>query len=192
MPICQVCQKVFPDYVVIEGVLRRLTRRKLCLICSPWGAHNTRSAEAILDIKDGKFHCSSCNQDLPADSFSWGRKRYPHCKECRRLKSIESRQQIKQKAVDSKGGCCQICGYSKTTYALHFHHLDPKEKDFNITGHGYQQWNQIETELKKCVLLCTRCHSEAHEGLVDLAIYINRVTTTPPEASAFDTNKNLK
>jgi hypothetical protein len=33
--------------------------------------------------------------------------------------------------IEYKGGCCVRCGYDKYQGALEFHHLNPKEKDFN-------------------------------------------------------------
>jgi 5-methylcytosine-specific restriction endonuclease McrA len=42
------------------------------------------------------------------------------------------RKNTKDRMVAAMGGCCQICGYSKSTNALEFHHIDPtvKEKGF--------------------------------------------------------------
>lgn len=78
------------------------------------------------------------------------------------------RKRMKQKAVDYKGGACQICGYTRCNEALTFHHRDPSEKDFTI---GYEKawgFDRIKPELDKCVLLCNRCHAEVHQGLVPL------------------------
>jgi len=63
------------------------------------------------------------------------------------------------KLFESK--CCR-CGYCRNYAALEFHHLDPKEKDFNWTKLRETQWSQIIEELKKCILLCANCHREEH------------------------------
>ena len=63
------------------------------------------------------------------------------------------------------GGKCQRCGYNRSLRALQFHHLDPKEKDFHITGRDYHTWPKVEEELKKCIMLCANCHFEEHERL---------------------------
>ena len=47
--------------------------------------------------------------------------------------------------------------------AYDFHHLDPAEKDFSISDGT--SWKWIEPELRKCELLCARCHREVHDGL---------------------------
>ena len=74
------------------------------------------------------------------------------------------RKNLKQKAVDYKGGKCERCGYSRCVRALQFHHLDPEEKDFGISQKGLTRpWSVIQTELDKCLLLCSNCHAEVHE-----------------------------
>ena len=74
-------------------------------------------------------------------------------------------KRIKQKAVKYMGGCCLICGYNRCLAALHFHHLNPFEKDFNISDKS--NWNEIKIELEKCVLLCANHHAEAENNLID-------------------------
>lgn len=71
---------------------------------------------------------------------------------------------LKERAIAFLGGKCQQCGYAKCPAAFDFHHLDPREKDFDISSR--MAWTPaMETELKKCVLLCANCHREAHYGL---------------------------
>lgn len=71
------------------------------------------------------------------------------------------RRELKLKAVEYKGGKCFVCGYNRCVGALDFHHLDPKEKDFTISGNS-GKWENLQRELDKCVLLCKNCHSEHH------------------------------
>jgi len=80
------------------------------------------------------------------------------------------RQNTKIRMVESMGGKCQICGYDKCYEAMEFHHINPKEKDFGlgaIRGNPVS-WIKIVEELKKCILLCNRCHSEVHYGITIL------------------------
>jgi len=77
---------------------------------------------------------------------------------------VNSKKQLKDTAVKYKGGECVNCGYKRCMSALHFHHLNPHEKDFNISSKT--NWNNIVIELEKCVLLCSNCHCEAHEGII--------------------------
>lgn len=74
------------------------------------------------------------------------------------------RKRIKEKAVLYKGGKCFICGYDKCNQAMDFHHLNPKEKEFTISG-GTRSFKNIKIEIDKCILVCRNCHSEIHAGL---------------------------
>lgn len=76
----------------------------------------------------------------------------------------ETRRKLKAKAVAYLGGKCANCGYSKSNSALEFHHLDPNEKDMNISG-KVMSWSKMTAELDKCVLLCSNCHKEVHDEL---------------------------
>lgn len=77
------------------------------------------------------------------------------------------RKNIKMKMVEYKGGKCEICGYNKCIEALEFHHINPKEKDFSISG-GTKSFNTLKPELDKCILVCANCHREIHSGITKL------------------------
>lgn len=77
------------------------------------------------------------------------------------------RIRAKEKLVEYKGGKCSVCGYSKYIGNLTFHHLNPEEKDFNISGKSYSI-ECLKKEVDKCVLLCHICHGELHAGLIKL------------------------
>jgi len=72
---------------------------------------------------------------------------------------------IKERCLKFKGGKCENCSYDKSKRALSFHHIDPKEKDFNIANAHCKTWELIKVELDKCKLLCSNCHMEEHERL---------------------------
>ncbi len=84
------------------------------------------------------------------------------------IKAVQARRRrIRVMAIDSKGGKCQICGYSKCLEALEFHHLAADEKDFSISDKGYtRSWAVIRKEIDKCLLVCANCHRELHSALV--------------------------
>lgn len=76
------------------------------------------------------------------------------------------RQRLKVKAIEYKGGSCARCGYNKCVRAMHFHHVDPTQKDFAISSGGKTRaWERVKAELDKCILLCANCHAEEHERL---------------------------
>jgi 5-methylcytosine-specific restriction endonuclease McrA len=81
------------------------------------------------------------------------------------------RQRMKYRGIEYKGGECLICGYKKCKRSLTFHHVDPNFKTHGIIGTS-KSWDKIKKELDKCVLLCSNCHGEVHDGLIDLTKYI--------------------
>lgn len=72
------------------------------------------------------------------------------------------RQALKARAIEHKGGKCQLCKYDKCPAAMVFHHEDPQEKDFNISE--VMSWERILQEIDKCILVCANCHAEIHSG----------------------------
>ena len=79
------------------------------------------------------------------------------------------RENLTLKAIEYKGGCCSICGYSKCVAALEFHHTDAAQKEFGISSKGYtRSWDKVKNELDKCILVCSNCHREIHEELQKL------------------------
>jgi hypothetical protein len=74
---------------------------------------------------------------------------------------IRWRKRVKIKLIEYKGGKCVKCGYNKCIEALHFHHVDPKEKDFSISGKTLS-FEKMKKEVDKCILVCSNCHSEIH------------------------------
>ena len=77
------------------------------------------------------------------------------------------RIRAKEKLVEYKGGKCIVCGYNKYVGNLTFHHLNPEEKDFNISGKSFSI-EALKKEVDKCALLCHICHGELHAGLIKL------------------------
>lgn len=73
---------------------------------------------------------------------------------------------LKMKAVYILGGKCEECGEDHPA-ALQFHHIDPKEKSFNLSSKTLSAtvkfpWEEVLIELKKCKLLCANCHAKHH------------------------------
>ena len=173
MPTCQTCGSFFPNKIKIEGVCHTLSSRKLCLECSPWGMHNTRSSEELQLYRQGLYRCSCCKQYLQADAFYWGKKRRQfYCKKCDEPRRIARFSMFKQKLLEYRGSSCVICGYSRCPSAIHFHHLDPKQKEFGISHYSGVFDDKVRSELDKCVPLCNRCHSEVHAGMTKLPALI--------------------
>lgn len=163
MPICQKCNSQFPNWYKIGDKTHNLYRRKYCLECSPFGKHNTK--QLILKEKsDKKCICSNCNKE-----YIYSRKKGNSSVRCNSCYVTRFRTNRKEKAVKLLGGKCCKCGYNKCLKALQFHHLDPAQKNFEISSNtGKLSWNVLEQELKKCILVCANCHAEIHDKATEV------------------------
>jgi len=63
--------------------------------------------------------------------------------------------------IKLKSGC-EICGYNKCPSALDFHHKNLEEKEFFISRLRTTRKDKLLEEIKKCQVLCCRCHRELH------------------------------
>jgi hypothetical protein len=88
----------------------------------------------------------------------------------------EWRKRTKQRMIDAMGGSCVVCGYTRCSASLGFHHLDPSKKHFGFGGlrANPKSWEKISEELRKCVLICNRCHGEVHDGITIIPINAKR------------------
>lgn len=73
------------------------------------------------------------------------------------------RYRTKKLAVEYLGGKCK-CGWSGDVSGFDFHHRNPEEKSFNISGLKLASisWEEAKVELNKCDLLCALCHRLEH------------------------------
>lgn len=154
--ICKKCNKEFKAKLVLEGKVYNLKSRKYCLDCSPFKQHNTRVLE---DKERKKKYCSTCDKEIIRKN-----EKGTSCWTCVTRSSRDAKIAKMKSLV---GDSCLHCGYNKCWQALDFHHVDKKNKKFNLTRRELQySWQKIESELRKCVLLCCRCHRELHAGLI--------------------------
>jgi transposase-like protein len=91
------------------------------------------------------------------------------CLRCRSEDVVKRRRRVKELLVEEAGGCCALCGYSRSVAALQFHHLDPAIKGFAIARRGAtRSLAAARLEAAKCVLLCGNCHAEVEAGIATL------------------------
>lgn len=138
---------------------------------------NYKTHSTIKVINDHKI-CTYCNINKPLSDYhikDKATKRLNNkCKLCFNNEAKERMLAAKIMFINYKGGQCISCGYNKCIAALEFHHLDPMEKDFEISNYKINTKNvktldaNIKNELDKCVLLCANCHREIHNGLLKL------------------------
>lgn len=70
---------------------------------------------------------------------------------------------------------CGICGYDRCAAALDFHHINPSEKDFAISSWISMKWEILLKEVSKCILICSNCHREYHDGLIEIPTTVLRL-----------------
>jgi len=138
--------------------------------------------------------CTKCLKEKPITDFPYrlDRKCYRKwCYDCKNLyyreyhknntkhaKRLKNNKNKRKKfIIDIKlsNGCC-ICGYKKCARALDFHHLNKLTKEFNIAGGLHRRSSKaIIEEIKKCVVVCSNCHREVEDNLVQIPINSNIV-----------------
>jgi hypothetical protein len=96
-------------------------------------------------------HCSKSFQD----------KARPNGTVCGSCRVSKRRWKSKIELVEKLGGKCNNCGYDKHPGALHFHHINPKKKEYELNSNNLLSKNRFK-ELDKCILLCANCHSIEH------------------------------
>ena len=122
------------------GDISKLNITRQCILCGQEFITNTPNRQ----------YCYDCSpKGMPAaDSL--------------RLK----KRKLKHKLIEYKGGKCCKCGYNKCEAALHFHHLNPKEKEFTLSqinlNDNIFSLEKVLQEVDKCILLCANCHIEEH------------------------------
>ncbi len=132
--------------------------------------------------------CKSCFEIKDDADFTKDKNRpdglYLYCKMCKREKDKErytgetvskNRERVRVRAqkhydkiveIKSSTGCL-ICS-EREPCCLEFHHLDPNEKEFEVAKNPSRSWENIESEMKKCIVVCSNCHRKIHAGIIQL------------------------
>lgn len=136
----------------MDGKRKNLQNRKFCLLCSPWGRHNTKSDDPAKPSKRSRKN----GKLVPYAQWSEESKN-----KCRK-RVWESGYKRKQKLIDLKGGKCIKCGYNRCIRALSFHHKNPLKKQFGLDMRNIRglSWSTVLSEVDKCDLYCLNCHME--------------------------------
>lgn len=117
--------------------------------------------------------CRYCNKQFPPEDF--GVAKTTEKKVYRRRKCKFCYYQTKKKLRDfryiwldklKKSEECGRCGL-KDHRVLDFHHKDGSSKSFSIANGVVNGMNidRLQTEINKCVILCSNCHRIVHYGI---------------------------
>jgi hypothetical protein len=152
----------------IDGIQKNLSSRSYCLSCSPFGKRNTRKIENEVKDRNWKHKgpCSVCNSTI--------KKKVPRSSICYSCQNKKNEKKKGDRLYGLVGEQCWHCDYGKGRYMLDFHHMHDKKFGLTIRNIGQFSWERTWGEAQKCVLLCCRCHREAHAGLLSEK-YIQRL-----------------
>jgi hypothetical protein len=95
-----------------------------------------------------------------------GDKRRHRCKRCVGEAVTRRHRKMKELLVAEFGGGCVVCGYARCLGNLHFHHVDPAAKAFEIQMGLGKALASYRAEAAKCILVCANCHGEIEAGLI--------------------------
>jgi hypothetical protein len=89
------------------------------------------------------------------------------CKRCVGEAVTRRHRRIRALLVSEAGGRCAVCGYDRCAFNLHFHHVDPSSKSFDMSMGVGKALAAFREEAKKCVLVCANCHGEIEARLIE-------------------------
>jgi len=138
-----------------ESKVKKLKLEKKCIVCDKYFDTSIKSQ-------------TTCSKEC-RKVF---RRQYMKGRNYEYANLVNWRLENKKKSIEYKGGKCIICGYNKCLRSLDFHHLDPNEKEFSISKNKNRKFENIIPELNKCILVCSNCHGEIHEGITKISEFI--------------------
>jgi hypothetical protein len=94
------------------------------------------------------------------EGFRW------RCKRCVGEAVTRRHQRVKRILVEEAGGACAVCGYDRCVINLHFHHVDPAQKRFEVNTALGKSLDAFREEARRCVLVCANCHGEIEARLI--------------------------
>lgn len=150
MKTCELCKSQFKTRIKIDGKLRNLQSRKFCLICSPFGYHNTSKIGPRL--VNGTFvRYEIYRKTLPS--------RQEYLNEYNRKHKHKSRNRsrhLRKLAILKLGSKCSLCEFSDYR-ALHLDHIN---SDGKIERKQYRQSmyrSIVDGNRTDIQLICANC-----------------------------------
>ena len=124
--------------------------------------------------------CSICEEEKGLEHFQGngyqpnGKKKYkPNCSPCTNRIRLDDKLEKLYVILSwtNRSLSCELCGYKKNSAALHFHHMDPEEKEFSISQiRSSVSYEKLKKEVEKCVILCANCHAEEHNPHLEIVV----------------------
>jgi len=117
--------------------------------------------------KDGKKHAAWCSPKTVIKSRLY---RAKHKKE-----QVHKRRKFIRRVKLFLG--CVVCGYKEHPNALHFDHIDIKNKKKEVSGLVTYSLLTIKNEMRKCRVLCANCHAVHTATQREQGVFDNEANT---------------
>lgn len=133
---------------------------KLCNKCG-----QTKSFENFnkrVRSTDGyQYQCRSCEKDNHDRHYQKTKAAYVKRARANTKRYVNEYQEWKKTQV------CSLCSETEPA-CIDFHHLDPTQKDMNISLVGLRSgMKAVLKELEKCIPVCANCHRKIHKYGLD-------------------------
>lgn len=106
-----------------------------------------------------KYQCQTCPTTGEENFYKSAKYQ---CKACWNKRMVDAGKEKVAAVKLEYGGKCSRCGYDKCLDALHFHHVDPTQKEFSLGQRRGLNIDDLRKELDKCIIVCSNCHVEIH------------------------------
>jgi len=107
------------------------------------------------------MECLICNKEKTKEEMITKNK----CKKCKYSVIKEKRKQNKIHLLKRRGNTCEDCKLKfdgENIYFFTFHHINPKNKSFELSSPKNYSMKELEDEVDKCIILCHNCHNKFH------------------------------
>lgn len=120
------------------------------------------------------YYCKKCKKDKNSKYYQDKYKSIKRERVRQRKLELLTQKQLQQdivkhKIIDTKAKGCVVCGELEVC-CLDFHHIDPSQKKFEISqylrGSATYTFEEVISEISKCVVVCANCHRKIHAGLI--------------------------
>lgn len=131
--------------------------------------------------------CSNCGHEKSLDEFRNRRDsrdgKASECKKCAKARDKAGYNKKRRLAWNSarydtlmeqvrefkRANGCSLCDESEEC-CLDFHHVesDTKEETISRMVALGNSWERIQSEMEKCILVCSNCHRKLHAGVLTL------------------------
>lgn len=159
--------------------------KKVCTICkiekelTEFYSHSKR--------KDGhQSSCIQCNRERFKKYYEANKEYHQQCVKQNSKKLREERYRVLNTFKDK----CLNCNESNPC-CLVFHHIDPKEKEIDVSILIARQWHRMLDEIEKCLLLCSNCHMKLHAGRFEINQLMMEQMKTKVEKLKKETNERM-